>query len=109
WACCQEGEERLITGSERLLERPHHDLVDALRTLGADITAVAEGYRVKGCELRGGEVQFDSPISSQYLSALLLIAPAMEQGLSMRWTGTRLSEPYVHMTLKIMSHFGVYP
>ncbi|MBL7980413.1 MAG: hypothetical protein JNL52_01255 [Flavobacteriales bacterium] len=109
WACCQEGEERLITGTERLLERPHDDLVNALRTLGADITAVPEGYRVKGCKLRGGEVHFDSPISSQYLSALLLIAPAMEQGLSMRWTGTRLSEPYVHMTLKIMSHFGVYP
>ncbi len=109
WACCREGEERLITGTERLLERPHEDLVRALRTLGADVERVPEGYRVRGRRLQGGEVHFDSPISSQYLSALLLIAPVMERGLSMRWTGTRLSEPYVHMTLKVMAHFGVYP
>jgi 3-phosphoshikimate 1-carboxyvinyltransferase len=109
WACCREGEEHLITGTERLLERPHEDLVRALRTLGADVERVPEGYRVRGRRLQGGQVHFDSPISSQYLSALLLIAPVMERGLSMRWTGTRLSEPYVHMTLKVMAHFGVYP
>jgi 3-phosphoshikimate 1-carboxyvinyltransferase len=109
WACCQEGEERLITGTQRLLDRPHADLVGALRTLGAHIEQVPEGYRVRGTRLQGGAVHFDSPISSQYLSALLLIAPSMEQGLSLRWTGTRLSEPYVHMTLKIMAHFGVFP
>ena len=109
WACCQPGEERLITGVPRLLERPHDDLVAALRTLGADITADDAGYRVRGKQLQGGEVQFESPISSQYLSALLLIAPHMTDGLTMRWTGTRLSEPYVHMTLKVMAHFGVYP
>ena len=109
WACCQPGEERLITGVPRLLERPHDDLVAALRTLGADITADDAGYRVRGRQLHGGKVHFDSPISSQYLSALLLIAPLMTEGLSMRWTGTRLSEPYVHMTLKVMAHFGVYP
>ena len=109
WACCQPGEERLITGAPRLLERPHDDLVAALRKLGADITADDAGYRVRGRQLHGGKVHFDSPISSQYLSALLLIAPLMTEGLSMRWTGTRLSEPYVHMTLKVMAHFGVYP
>jgi 3-phosphoshikimate 1-carboxyvinyltransferase len=109
WACCHAGHEHLITGSERLLARPHDDLVDALRTLGADITREAGGYRVRGRKLQGGHVHFDSPISSQYLSALLLIAPAMEQGLHLRWTGTRLSEPYVHMTLRIMSEFGVFP
>ncbi len=109
WACCQPGEERLITGVPRLLERPHDDLVAALRKLGADITADDAGYRVRGRQLHGGKVHFDSPISSQYLSALLLIAPLMTEGLSMRWTGTRLSEPYVHMTLKVMAHFGVYP
>lgn len=109
WACCQEGEERLITGTQRLLERPHTALVEALRSLGADVERLPEGYRVRGKRLPGGAVHFDSPISSQYLSALLLIAPCMEQGLSLRWTGTRLSEPYVHMTLKIMAHFGVFP
>jgi hypothetical protein len=88
---------------------PHEDLVQALRTLGADITGDDAGYRVRGKQLQGGEVKFDSPISSQYLSALLLIAPHMTDGLTLRWTGTRLSEPYVHMTLKVMAHFGVYP
>ncbi len=109
WACCREGAEHFITGSARLLARPHHDLVEALRTLGADITQEDKGYRVRGRRLKGGAVHFDSPISSQYLSALLLIAPAMEQGIHLRWTGTRLSEPYVHMTLRIMAHFGVFP
>ncbi|MFN3876253.1 MAG: 3-phosphoshikimate 1-carboxyvinyltransferase, partial [Flavobacteriales bacterium] len=109
WASAREGEERILTGTPRLLERPHHDLVAALGRLGADIERVAEGYRVRGRPLRGGEVRFDSPISSQYLSALLMVAPRMRDGLTLRWTGTRLSEPFVHMTLKMLAHFGVYP
>lgn len=109
WAAVREGEEHVLTGIPRLLERPHDDLVHALKKLGADIERVAEGYRVRGRALQGGEVHFDSPISSQYLSALLLIAPCMQQGLTLRWTGTRLSEPFVHMTLKMLAHFGVYP
>ena len=109
WASVREGEEHIITGIPRLLERPHDDLVNALKAVGADIEHVAEGYRVRGRALKGGEVHFDSPISSQYLSALLLVAPRMEEGLTLRWTGTRLSEPFVHMTLKMLAHFGVYP
>lgn len=109
WAAVREGEEHVITGIPRLLERPHDDLVNALKAVGADIERVAEGYRVRGKALKGGEVHFDSPISSQYLSALLLIAPRMKDGLTLRWTGTRLSEPFVHMTLKMLAHFGVYP
>jgi 3-phosphoshikimate 1-carboxyvinyltransferase len=109
WAAVRDGEEHLLTGIPRLLERPHDDLVNALKQLGADIERVPEGYRVRGKALNGGEVHFDSPISSQYLSALLLIAPRMKEGLTLRWTGTRLSEPFVHMTLKMLAHFGVYP
>lgn len=109
WASVREGEEHLLTGIPRLLERPHDDLVDALRQLGADIERVPEGFRVRGRSLKGGEVHFDSPISSQYLSALLMVAPRMREGLTLRWTGTRLSEPFVHMTLKMLAHFGVYP
>ncbi|MBX2980042.1 MAG: hypothetical protein KF905_12160 [Flavobacteriales bacterium] len=109
WAAVQEGEEHLITGIPRLLERPHDDLVNALRTLGADIERKADGYLVRGRRMPGGEVHFDSPISSQYLSALLLVAPRMEQGIQLRWTGTRLSEPFVHMTLKMLAQFGVFP
>lgn len=109
WAAVREGEEHVITGSKRLLERPHDDLVNALKGLGADIERTTEGFRVRGRALKGGEARFDSPISSQYLSALLLIAPRMKEGLTLRWTGTRLSEPFVHMTLKMLAHFGVYP
>ncbi len=109
WAAVRVGEEHVLTGTKRLLDRPHDDLVSALRSLGADIERVPEGYRVRGRALKGGEVHFDSPISSQYLSALLLIAPCMKEGLTLRWTGTRLSEPFVHMTMKMLAHFGVFP
>ena len=109
WAAVREGEEHVLTGIPRLLERPHDDLINALRAVGADIERMPEGYRVRGRALEGGEVHFDSPISSQYLSALLMVAPLMKEGLTLRWTGTRLSEPFVHMTLKMLSHFGVYP
>ena len=109
WAAVQEGEEHVLTGIPRLLERPHDDLVEALKTLGADIEKVENGFRVRGKRLKGGHVHFDSPISSQYLSALLLIAPCLEEGLQLHWTGTRLSEPFVSMTLKMLSDFGVYP
>lgn len=109
WASLREGEEHVLTGIPRLLERPHYDLINALKAVGADIERVPEGYRVRGRALKGGEVHFDSPISSQYLSALLMVAPLMKEGLTLRWTGTRLSEPFVHMTLKMLSHFGVYP
>ncbi|HRH37907.1 MAG TPA: hypothetical protein PK760_06150 [Flavobacteriales bacterium] len=109
WAAVRDGEEHILTGIPRLLDRPHDDLVNALKQLGADIERLPEGYRVRGRALQGGEVHFDSPISSQYLSALLMVAPRMKNGLMLRWTGTRLSEPFVHMTLKMLSHFGVYP
>lgn len=109
WAAVQEGEEHVLTGIPRLLERPHDDLVLALKTLGADIENLPEGYRVRGRSMKGGPVHFDSPISSQYLSALLLIAPCFREGLDLKWTGTRLSEPFVSMTLKMLDHFGVRP
>lgn len=106
WACVQPGKEHVVTGSAKLLERPHDDLVDALRKLGATIERADEGYRVKGARLEGGTIAFDSPISSQYLSALMLIAPTMDNGLRIEWHGTQLSRPYVEMTAKVMRHFG---
>lgn len=109
WASVQEGEEYVLTGTPRLLQRPHDDLVTGLRTLGADIEKTANGYRVRGRKMKGGHVHFDSPISSQYLSALVLIAPCFENGMDLKWTGTRLSEPFVSMTLKMLDHFGVRP
>jgi 3-phosphoshikimate 1-carboxyvinyltransferase len=106
WAAVQQGEEHLLTGHATLLERPHDDLIDALRKLGAVIERTTEGYRVKGVRLKGGTIAFDSPISSQYLSALMLVAPHMDKGLRIEWRGTQLSRPYVEMTAKVMRHFG---
>ncbi len=107
WACVQEGEERMVTGDARLLERPHEVLVDALRSLGADITRTDEGYVVRGRRMMGGAITINSPISSQYISALLLVAPRFAEGLQLTWSGLRLSEPYVRMTLRLLVHFGV--
>ena len=107
WAAVQEGEQHVITGIPRLLDRPHDDLVQALKVLGADIERTHQGFHVKGRRMKGGRVHFDSPISSQYLSALVLIAPRLTEGLQLHWTGTRLSEPFVSMTLKMLDHFGV--
>ena len=106
WAAVQAGEERFVTGDRALLERPHAELVQALCALGARIDTTMSGYVVKGTRLRGGEVAFDSPISSQYLSALMLVAPMMEQGLRITWRGTQLSRPYVEMTAQVMRRFG---
>jgi 3-phosphoshikimate 1-carboxyvinyltransferase len=107
WACVQEGEEHWVTGSSRLLERPHGVLVDALASLGADISRAPQGYRVRGRRMRGGLIAMDSPVSSQYLSALLLVGCRFEEGLRLKWTGLRLSLPYVRMALKTLAHFGI--
>lgn len=106
WACVQAGDEHFITGSARLLERPHAPLIHALRELGADITATDHGIRIRGKKLKGGTVTLHSPESSQFISALLLIAPSLNNGLHLQWTGLRLSEPYVQMTLRLLARFG---
>lgn len=108
WACVQEGEEHLITGNPRLLQRPHAPLVNALRELGADIQEEANGFRVLGKRMQGGAVALDSPESSQFISALLLVAPCFTNGLELRWTGLRLSGPYVRMTLEVLRTFGAH-
>ena len=105
------GQRRLLTGSERMRRRPIGLLVDALRTLGADIAyAGNEGYpplRIVGRRLRGGEVTMDSGVSSQFLSALLMVAPTMEHGLRLRLKGETVSETYLRMTVGLMRRFGV--
>jgi 3-phosphoshikimate 1-carboxyvinyltransferase len=106
WACVQDGEERIITGNARLLKRPHAPLVKALRDLGADIEKVENGFRVRGNNLKGGTITLHSPESSQFISALLMVAPCFREGLQLHWTGTRLSGPYVRMTLKMLARFG---
>ena len=106
----QDGAEHVITGTERMKHRPIGTLVDALRQLGADITYVGEeGFpplRIRGQRLQGGPLEVPGNISSQYISALLLIGPALQQGLTLRLTGDIISRPYIELTLWMMREFG---
>lgn len=101
---------RRLTGSARMLERPVRPLVDALRRLGADIAyAGGEGFPpldISGRRLSGGEVEVPADISSQYISALLMIGPMLAHGLRLRLRGEVASRPYIEMTLALMQHFG---
>ena len=109
FAVC-EGEEHVLTGSERMKQRPISALVNALRELGADIEYVEkEGFpplRIKGRKLQGGTISLPADISSQYVSSLLMIAPMLEQGLTVNLCGEVLSRPYIDMTLELMKSFG---
>ena len=109
FAVC-EGEEHVLTGSERMKQRPISALVNALRELGADIDYVEkEGFpplRIKGRKLQGGTISLPADISSQYVSSLLMIAPMLEQGLTVNLCGEVLSRPYIDMTLELMKSFG---
>lgn len=107
----QEGKEVLLTGSKRMQERPIQILVEALRDLGADIQyAEQEGYpplKIKGRKLTGSRVSLPAHISSQYISALLLIAPALEKGLELELVGKITSVPYIGMSLGLLGEIGV--
>jgi 3-phosphoshikimate 1-carboxyvinyltransferase len=104
--------ERILTGSARMKQRPIGILVDALRTLGADIEYVEkEGFpplKIKGpLQQITNEVSIKGNISSQYISALLLVAPKLEQGLNLVIEGELTSKPYVQMTLAMMEQAGI--
>ncbi len=102
--------EHLITGTERMKHRPIGTLVDALRRLGADIEyAEEEGFpplRIRGRQLEGGQLEIPSNISSQYISALLIAAPAMRNGMELHLSGDVISKPYIELTLCTMRDFG---
>lgn len=102
--------EHVITGTERMKHRPIGVLVDALRRLGADIEYVGEqGYpplRIRGKQLEGGTLEVPGNISSQYISALLMIGPTLRNGLELRLTGDIISRPYIDLTLHVMHEFG---
>lgn len=102
--------EHVITGTERMKKRPIGILVDALRYIGADIEYVGEeGYpplRIKGKPLDGGYLEVPANISSQYISALLMIGPVLKNGLELKMTGDIASRPYIDLTLWMMREFG---
>lgn len=100
-----------ITGSERMQHRPVSILVDALRNMGAIIEYTGEeGYpplRITGTALKGGIIELDGSISSQYISALLMVAPTVQGGLTLRLKNKITSRSYIEMTLQLMKQFGI--
>ena len=107
----QPGYDVTLTGIERLCQRPMKTLVDALRQCGANIEYLAEeGYaplRIKGTTLSGGDVTIDATISSQFISALLMVGPLMTNGLQLRFEGEPVSYPYITMTVGMMEQRGI--
>ena len=107
----QENSEKVLTGSSRMKERPIRVLVDALRMLGADISYEEnEGFpplRIKGKQLLKSEVSLKANVSSQYISALLLIAPVLKKGLQLTLEGVVTSVPYINMTLTLLNQMKV--
>ena len=101
----------IITGTERMKNRPIKILVEALRSAGADIDYTEkDGFpplHIKGQTLKGGSINLDGSVSSQYISALLMIGPTMTNGLRLNLIGNVISLPYINLTIKLMRHFGV--
>ena len=106
-----ENQEKILTGSSRMQERPIGVLVDALRQLGADISYLKnEGYPpllIKGKRLTASEVRLSANISSQYITALMLIAPSLPDGLRLYLEEKITSIPYIEMTLSLLHKIGV--
>jgi len=107
----QDGKEVVLTGSSRMKERPIKILVEALIQLGAEITYEEnEGFppiRIKGKKIIRNKVSLLANVSSQYISALLLIAPKLEKGLELTLEGEIISIPYINMTLALLNEIGV--
>ncbi|SFD11791.1 3-phosphoshikimate 1-carboxyvinyltransferase [Algibacter pectinivorans] len=107
----QEGRDTILTGSKRMTERPIKILVEALQELGAEISYEAnEGYppiKIKGTKLTKHKVALKANVSSQYISALLLIASKLENGIELTLEGEITSVPYINMTLSLLDEIGV--
>ena len=101
---------KVLTGTERMQQRPIRVLVDALRSLGAQINYLGEeGFpplKITGNKLHRSEIELPGNISSQYISALLMIAPMLPQGLHIKLTSEIISRPYIDLTLQLMTQFG---
>ena len=106
-----EGHEVVLSGSTRMQQRPIKILVDALRSIGASIVyEKAEGFppiRIKGKKLLGGTISLPADISSQYISALLLLGTVLEKGLKLNLVGKITSIPYIKMTLTLLNNLGI--
>lgn len=109
--CCLVPGEVTLSGTERMNKRPIKALVEALAYLGADISYTDnQGYppiKINGGTLKGGPVHVNGEISSQFISALLMIAPLLERDTEIHIDGDKVSEPYIDMTISVMNQFGI--
>lgn len=103
--------EWTLTGSDRMKQRPIGELVNALKILGADIDYLEKEnfppLLIKGKKLKGGTIEIDSSVSSQFISALLLISPVFENGLALTLKGKTVSMPYIEMTIALLNSYGI--
>ena len=109
-ASCK-GADYVVTGTPRLCSRPMHPLINVLRKAGAKIECLGENetgpYRVSGNHLKGGSFEIEGNISSQFISALMLVAPTWEKGMKLNFTTPLVSKPYLEMTEKLMKAFDI--
>lgn len=105
-----QDKELVLTGKQRMKERPIKVLVETLKHLGAEITYTEkEGLppiKINGRKILGGKVKIDGSVSSQYISALLMVAPKLDNGLEITFDGEVISKPYINMTIEMMRFFG---
>lgn len=105
------GADYVITGTPRLMQRPMTPLFEVLKKAGAEIETFGENasgpYRVTGKKIEGGSFSIPGNISSQFISALMLVAPYWEKGLSLQFSTPLVSAPYIEMTARLMQKFGV--
>jgi len=106
------GNRFILTGSTRMKERPIKELVDALLELGVEIEYLEKTafppLAIIGTDISENKVSIDGKISSQFISAILLIAPTLKNGIKLKISGEIVSKPYIIMTLKIMEEFGIF-
>ena len=105
------GADYIITGTERLMQRPMAPMIEILRKMGAGVQTLGENetgpYRVTGNKLEGGEFSIRGDISSQFISALMLVAPSWNKGMKLWFDTPLVSRPYVEMTARFMNLFGL--
>ena len=110
-AASTPGADITLTGTSRLCSRPMTPLLGVLRQAGASIEALGNGdtgpFHISGTNLRGGEYEIRGDVSSQFISAIMLVAPTWENGLSLRFSTPLVSRPYAEMTAQVMRRFGI--
>ena len=106
-----KGKEYILTGSDRLKKRPIKDLVEILQRMGANIKYVNKKdfapLKILGSKIMGGRIEVNGGISSQFITAILLIAPTLDNGVELKIVGDIVSKPYISMTLRVMRDFGI--